>query len=163
MTKIIVADTGPLIALALVNLLPRAAEFLGEIHVPKTVLAEAVQDISKPGAQIIQHAFQQGFIIQHTVTLTAQYQEILALLDLGEIEAFILAEQLNAHLLIDEKRGRRVAKERGIKITGTAATLIKAKQTHIIYQVKPLLDILTQQGYRLSQTVTSEILILCGE
>lgn len=65
--------------------------------------------------------------------------------------------------LIDEKRGRRVATCHHIKITGTAAVLIKAKQNHFISEIKPLLETLSTHGYRLGPKLIEQVLIISGE
>ena len=46
------------------------------------------------------------------------------LLDKGEIEAIILAEELNLILLIGEKIGRKIAKHIGLSIIGLLGVLI---------------------------------------
>ena len=54
-------------------------------------------------------------------------------LDSGESEAISLAQELKAErLLIDEKAGRKVAKERGIQIAGTLAVLEEAAVRELI-------------------------------
>jgi predicted nucleic acid-binding protein len=58
MAKVIVADTGPLIALSLIDLLAFLPEFFSHVYVPETVFAEATVEISKPGAVQIQTARQ---------------------------------------------------------------------------------------------------------
>ena len=54
-------------------------------------------------------------------------------LDRGESEAISLAHDLKAEkLLIDEKRGRKVAKEMGFEIAGTLAVLQEAAVRELI-------------------------------
>ncbi|MCV6613419.1 MAG: DUF3368 domain-containing protein, partial [Cellvibrionaceae bacterium] len=95
--------------------------------------------------------------------LDSRLENLSKVLDLGEAEAIALAEQLGAIVLIDERRGRSVAKQRNIPITGTAAILIKAKQAGEVAQVKPLLDTLDKVGYRLSPALINEVLKIIGE
>lgn len=163
MTKIIVADTGPLIALALLELLPRLPTLFSVVYVPDGVAAEALQDSGKPGAQAISQAFETGWIVRRTIDLSDVYLDLVTLLDQGEAQALALAEQLEAIALIDERRGRKVAALRGIKVTGTAAVLIHAKTAGEIPAVKPLLDRLAQHGYRLSSSLIRDVLRLAGE
>lgn len=158
MAKIIVADTGPLIALALVDLLPLLPTLFSAVYVPETVLREATRDISRPGAQAIQTVIEKGLIIVQSVTLSKNLQDLIDVLDQGEAEALSLAQELNAMLLIDERRGRKVALKHGIAITGSAAMLIKAKQQGLITKVKPLIEKLNLHGYRMSDHLITEIL-----
>ncbi len=66
MTKIIVADTGPLIALALLKLLATLPKLFTVVYVPDAVTTEALQDTNKPGAQSILHAFDSAWIVRQS-------------------------------------------------------------------------------------------------
>ena len=51
----------------------------------------------------------------------------LARLDAGERDAIMLAAELNAEqLIVDDREGRRIAKERGIPVIGTLGVLKEA-------------------------------------
>ena len=57
----------------------------------------------------------------------------LADLDLGEREAIQLAEEQHADLLlIDERKGRQRARQRGLKTTGTLGVLLSAGELGLI-------------------------------
>ena len=118
MGKVIVADTDPLIALALVELLPVLQKLFSDVYVPVSVLDEATKDSSKPGAKAIKLAVEKGWVVVHPVEMGESFQELIEVLDQGEAEALALAKQLNAVVLIDERRGRKVAIKHGIAVTG---------------------------------------------
>ena len=64
-----------------------------------------------------------------------------ATLDKGEASAIALAlETRDCVLIIDEQKGRKMAKQLGIAITGTLGILAQAKQNGFIVKLKPLLD-----------------------
>ena len=163
MGKVVVADTGPLIALALVELLPALPGTFTTVYVPDGVVREATQDGSKPGAQEIHLALDNGWLIQRSVKISDAYLDVMEFLDQGEAEALTLAEQLNAVALIDERRGRKIAAKQGISVTGTAAVLIRAKQSGEVALISHLLDTLVQCGYRLSPSLVKEVLRMAGE
>ena len=48
MTKIVVVDTGPLIALSLIDLLPVLPKLFTVVCAPEAVVAEATADTAKP-------------------------------------------------------------------------------------------------------------------
>ena len=52
--------------------------------------------------------------------------ELELILGRSEAEAIMLAEKLKLPLIIDEKKGRKIAERRGIKIIGTLGILLKA-------------------------------------
>ncbi len=163
MSKIIVADTGPLIALAILRFLPVLAKLFPEIYVPAGVLSEALQDPTKRGAQEIQCALDKGWLVRREVEMSTTYTDLAALLDQGEAEALALAKELNALALIDERRARKVALKQAIPVTGSAAVLIKAKKAGHIKAVKPLLIELVSHGYRLAPALIEDVLSICGE
>ena len=163
MSRIIVADTGPLIALALVDLLPALSEMFSKVYIPHAVLAEAIHDAAKPGAKAITTALAQGWIIEKAVSLEPLFEALVELLDRGEAEALALAKQLDAVALIDERRGRKVAAKQGIRITGSSAIFIKAKLAGVIDEVAPLIDKLAMHGYRMSDDLKRDVLNKAGE
>lgn len=85
-------------------------------------------------------------------------------LDLGESSAIALAlENQNSLLIIDEKKGRKIAKAMGIDVTGTLGILVKAKNKGIIEKVSPVLDKLEASNFRISPTLRALIIKQVGE
>ncbi len=86
-------------------------------------------------------------------------------LDRGEAEAIALAERLQADLLLmDERIGRRCARERNLRVVGLLGTLIVAKQRGLIAAVRPLVEQLRQRaGFYVSDTLLAEVLQRAGE
>ncbi len=85
-------------------------------------------------------------------------------LDLGESSAIALAlENPNSLLIIDEKKGRKIAKAMGIDVTGTLGILIKAKSKGVIEKVKPILDKLESANFRISPSLRASVLKQAGE
>jgi predicted nucleic acid-binding protein len=66
-------------------------------------------------------------------------------------------------LLIDERRGRQIARRLGIPIAGLAGVLLAAKQRGRLASVGSVLSALARQGYRLSDALVAEVLRLAGE
>ena len=58
----------------------------------------------------------------------------------GEREAIILAEELQAQLLIDAQRGREVATALGLAVLGSLRILGEAKRRGFIAAVRPLIE-----------------------
>jgi len=159
----VVADAGPLIALARIGRLSLLRELVGTVFVPAAVVAECVGDCSRPGAVAIQDALAEGLLVARRSEPTAELETLAQLLDLGEAEALSLAIAEGISVLMDERRGRGVARHLGVPVIGTGAVLIAAKQAHLVDTVAPLVDELQRCGYRLSTPLIAEILRRCGE
>jgi len=61
-------------------------------------------------------------------------------------------------LLIDERKGREVAKKIGLKIMGILGVLVRAKENRIIQIVKPLIEKLELNDFRISAKLKTQIL-----
>lgn len=86
--------------------------------------------------------------------------------DLGAGEAEVLAlalEEPGSLVILDDRLARRVAQLQNVRITGTAGVLLKAKQEGHISAVMPLLNKLTQLGFRLSNAMQAAISQLAEE
>jgi len=60
--------------------------------------------------------------------------------------------------IIDENKGRSVAKRLGLKVTGTIGVIIKAKEQGLIHSGKDLLNRLDQHGFWLSEKLKRQIM-----
>jgi predicted nucleic acid-binding protein len=80
-------------------------------------------------------------------------------LDIGEAEAIVLAQEKQADwLLVDENKTRTIAQRLGMRMIGTVGLLLLAKQQGKIATIRPLLDSLRHQQFRLSQKVYESVL-----
>ncbi len=159
----VVADTSPLIGLARVGLLPVLSQLFTTVYASAAVVAEATRDADRPRAAAIQQALRDGALVARNVEHTPELNALTAVLDAGEAEALLLAEHLELPVLIDERRGRGVAKAIGLEVIGTGAVLIASKNRGLITSVAPYLDRLQESGYRLSDALISAIRQRCGE
>jgi uncharacterized protein len=85
------------------------------------------------------------------------------IVDAGEAEAIALASERNCLLISDDKQARTAAKRLGIAIIGTVGILIRAKQNGIITEIKPILDALDANEFRISRALREEALKIAGE
>ena len=82
----------------------------------------------------------------------------------GEAEVLTLSKEKNADIiLIDEKKARKVARRAGFKVVGVLGLLLVAKNRALIPTVKPFIDELCRQGFRLSEKVKERALKEAGE
>ncbi len=101
-----------------------------------------------------------GFIEVRPVAGSAELDRRRMVLDEGEACAITLAEQIHADLLlIDEKKGRLVAEQAGLRYIGLVGVLIEAKRRGVITAVASVLDrLVSEAGFRLSPLLHAAVL-----
>ena len=160
---LIVADAGPLIGLAIAGRIEILGALFEKVLIPQAVLEELQIEASRPGSFALSKAKEQGWLLTEDVPEATDMTQLAELLDRGEAEAIVLAQSRDARLLIDERKGRAVARRRGVGVIGTGGVLLLAKREHVIDQIAPILDELASHGYRLSDELRRELLVLARE
>jgi predicted nucleic acid-binding protein len=156
---ILVADCSALIALSACGQLELLEKLFETVVVPDAVYLEATVADKKEARQL--KTFLQGKVRQVDIS---QYVFLDAFADLGETEAMLLYKQLAANkLLIDDKRGRKVAKINNISIIGSLGVLLAAKERGLITEIAPLLNLIQQSDVHISDTLIESVLELAGE
>lgn len=88
-----------------------------------------------------------------------QQNALELILDKGEASAIALClENKNSLLIIDEKKGRRIAQELGVKIIGTLGLVLSAKKNDLLDSVEEFLEKLENAGFHISQNLKDNIL-----
>jgi predicted nucleic acid-binding protein len=91
-------------------------------------------------------------------------EKLQLILDAGEASAITLAlETENSILIIDEKKGRKVARDLNVTIIGTLKVLLIAKNKGVISSVKQLINELQKHSFRFNKAIVAEVLRLAGE
>jgi len=159
---IVVANAGPLIALAQIGQFHLLQLLFGKIYIPPAVQREIlVSGQGRPGAYEV--ATENWVLVADIEDWTA-VQLLRDRLDAGESEAIVLALEKKADLvLIDEARGRRVAEAHGLNRSGTIGILIMAKKRGLVAEIQPLLDRLLEVGFRMDEELYQTALTLVGE
>lgn len=86
-------------------------------------------------------------------------------LDPGESEAVVLAKELHAdHLLMDERKGRRIAAKQGVPVIGLLGVILMARKRNIIPSARQIVERIDQEaGFYLSSQVKETALKTVGE
>jgi predicted nucleic acid-binding protein len=121
MSKPVVANAGPWMALAKLNLLHLLKQLYGRVLLPQSVFAEVVVEGMRRGSEDV-HTLrlflsQEGWQPTEVKDIPGELASVH--LDRGEQESIALALALDSVLLIDEERGREVARQYGVKISPT--------------------------------------------
>ncbi len=162
MTKlVIIADSSPLIALAIIGELELLPRLYQRVVIPPAVWDEVtVQGAGLPGAEIVRRCA--WLEIQ---TPTADVLVPLSILvDRGEAEALALAQTIpHSTVLLDDAQARRVAERFGIARIGTLGILRRAKKAGWLAAIKPHLITLRQNGIYIRQNLMDAVLRDVGE
>lgn len=156
---ILVADCSALVALSVCDSLNLLERLFTSIVVPETVYNEATRP-DKKQAQALK-IFLQGKVRQVNLQ---NYVFLDAFADAGETEAMLLYKQLSAgKLLIDDRRGRKVAKINQISTIGSLGVMLAAKEKGLVVEIAPLLNQIEQSDIYLSPDLIATVLELAGE
>jgi predicted nucleic acid-binding protein len=87
-----------------------------------------------------------------------------ARLGAGEREAIALALEISAdELVLDDLAARRLAHSLGISLIGSLGLLLRAKTRGLIPSVRPLLEAMQANGFRVAARVVEGMLRAAGE
>ena len=152
---IVISDTSPLTALLSVG----AADILPQLF-SEVVIPEAVRDELRRS-----HSHLPPWLRVATVENQAQARQYAQLVDAGEAEAIELAKELHAdQLLMDERKGRRLAVREGVPVIGLLGVVLLARRNRIIPSARALIERLQQQaGMYLAEDIKEAALISVGE
>jgi len=156
---ILVADASALIALAACDSLALLEALFGTVLVPETVFIE-VTPVDKPQSDRLRN-YLRGKV--RTVDMR-HFVYLDGFADAGETEAMLLYKEIAAdYLLIDDKRGRKVAKINQIKTIGSLGVLLQAKRAGLINCVAPLIEQIATSPIFMSETLVKTVLELADE
>jgi predicted nucleic acid-binding protein len=128
---IVVSDNSVLSCLAEIGELSLLRRLYGKITITETIRHEAMHAGAPGGLRALFLAVPDWITV---VSDTLPYLEETGALDAGEASAISLAWQYrdSCLLILDEKRGRRVATALGLRITGTAGLLTDAAAAGLV-------------------------------
>ena len=149
--RIIISDASPLIALVDIGELELLKQLYKEVFITDIVRNEIVADLP-------------DWVKINTDYDPKQLQLLELELDPGEASAIAFAlKNPGSTLILDESKGRSVAKRLGLKITGTMGIIIKAKEKGFITSGTAILDKLENHGFWLSDQLKKLVLKRLGE
>jgi predicted nucleic acid-binding protein len=152
---IIVSDTSPLSALITVKQAELLTLIFGEVIIPNAVQAELLRfHTSLPQWLRVQSATDASLVDRHCEVV-----------DRGEAEAIVLAQEIRAdYVLIDERRGRRLAREQGLRVIGLLGIVLLAKRRDLIPSARELIEeMIRRSGVYLDEDTKNNALRSVGE
>ena len=162
----VVSDSSPLNYLALLSDFDLLRQIYGTLVIPPAVHREVVErGAGYPVGKAVAAALGEWISVAEApdaaqiISLRSEHR-----LDAGESEAILVAEALGkAVLLMDEQRGVRCARLRGMTVIRTPLIYADAKILGLIGSVQEKLDELRSHGFRLSDRHYELILQELGE
>lgn len=99
------------------------------------------------------------FIKIQTVTQDGELENLRLLLDIGESEAIKLAKDRTLPLIIDEKKGRKIASNMGVKIIGLLGVIyLNIKREYLSRnEAKTLFEEIAKDGFRIKDKLVSDM------
>src|SRR4030042_4610005 len=151
MDKIIISDTSCLIALSNIGLLDVLRDLYQEVIITKEVQAEFGGNLPE-------------WIIVSEVKNKDKQAEIEKIVDKGEASSIALAlETKNSTLIIDEVKGRKIAKSFNLDIIGTIGILLLADKKGLLTDVLGIILKMVNRGFRLSDTLLDKLIEKYGK
>jgi predicted nucleic acid-binding protein len=134
---IVVSDTSPITALLTVKKAEVLKQLFGEVVIPNAVETELLRT----------HPVLPAWLRVQPLQNSARANLYARSVDRGEAEAIALAEELHAdHLLIDERKGRRLAQQQGVSVVGLLGVILLAKRAQLIPSARALLEELDREA-----------------
>ena len=162
MAGIVLTDASPLIGLARVDGLNWLGSLFGEVWMPTQVRSEVMAG-SGPDVESLEAAETAG-ILRIWPSSSPSHPD-LPDLDEGESACIRigLAHADGALILMDERAGRALAHEYGLRVAGTAAVIGMAKSRGLIPSARAVFARLHASDFRISASVIDTILHRVGE
>lgn len=153
----VVCDTSPLILLAKIDRLELLFRLYSQTAIPISVLDEVRVRPTEETTAIESLVENQAIQIQRVSPQVLE--SVPADLGAGEREAIALAIETDANMIVlDDREGRRVARERELSVTGTIGVLVEARARDMIASVRKEMDRLIEAGMWIDEAFYHRIL-----
>ena len=166
--RVVIADAGPMIALARIESLHLLRQLFGSVCITTTVRDEILPaKWAFADADLLVRTLAEGWIDVVEVP-QSDYRPLNPGVDAGEASSLQMAnhwrEAGDAVLLVmDDRAGRMEAKRSGLALIGSAAVIGLAKTAGLVPEVRPLLERMVASGYFIGPSIVSAVLADAGE
>jgi len=156
----IVSDATTLIILGKLGRYDLLENLFSKIYIPQEVMREI--DIKSDG--VYEEIEKNSLFETKEIKDMALFELLDGILDRGESEAIVLAKELELILLIDEKKGRGIAKNMGLSIIGLIGVLILNVKKSLISNQEAIMVLEEIKGvkFRVSQRLEESFLEMIG-
>jgi len=157
MKKCLVSNTGPMIALGGIGELEILKKLFNEVMIPRAVYNELTT-----GYFNIESG-RESFKAPEWISIVDLSQEpdplLVRMLDPGEAAVIQLVSVHGGTILMDERKGRKIAGDiYHLPVIGTAGLLILAKRDKLINAATPLLISMRDNGYWIDEAILNFVM-----
>ena len=166
--RVVIADAGPLIALARIDALHLLRQLFGHVFITTTVRDE----ILPAGALFAEGALLMSTLAEGWINVvevpTSDFTPINPGVDAGEASSIHFAKQQRdagdaVLIVMDDRAGRLEAKSLGLEFIGSAAVIGLAKTEGLVPAARPLLEQIVASGYFIGPSIVSAVLARVNE
>ena len=144
---LVVSNTSPISNLAIIGKLDLLRVRYGRVLLPECVKRELAALSHPAGRERIDSALTDGWLEVRSLAGQVKAETYARRVDPGEAEAIALAEELRADkLLIDDRLGRELARERSLPIAGLLGELLHAKWNGRLASLRNTIDELKSEA-----------------
>ena len=152
--NLIVSDSTTIITLLNIERVDILKNIFDEVYIPDKVYDEVVIEENV--------TLESPFFIKREIEDKTLYKLLSRSLDAGESEAIVLAKEMNLSLIIDEKKGRKIANNMGINIMGFLGLLLlnHKKKCLLEDEILEVYYLAKEASFRVSQRLEEQFFIL---
>jgi predicted nucleic acid-binding protein len=161
--RVVIADAGPLIALARIDALHLLRQLFGHVFITTTVRDEILPAGAVfAEASLLISTLAEGWINVVEVPIS-DFTPINPGVDAGEASSIHFAKQQRdagdaVLIVMDDRAGRLEAKSLGLEFIGSAAVIGLAKTEGLVPAARPLLEQIVASGYFIGPSIVSAVL-----
>ncbi len=158
LNAIVVSDSTTLISLINIERFELLFKFSDSIIITPAVYSEV--SVQKASKRILDEYISLSRITVSKVDDLKKVKELLIRLDLGESESIVLAKEQNLPLIIDEKKGKKIALSFGIDTIGLIGILLVYKKKKYLSndEIVTIIQELREVDFRVSDVLLELLL-----
>ena len=158
LNSIVISDSTTLISLINIERFELLFKFSDTIIVTPSVYSEVT--VQKSAKRVLDEYISLSKVVVSDVKNSQKVKELLIRLDIGESESIVLAEEKNLPLIIDEKKGKKIALSFGIEAIGLIGILLVYKKRSYLSnaEIVEIVEELREVSFRVSDRLLGLLL-----
>jgi len=158
LNSIVISDSTTLISLINIERFELLFKFSDTIIVTPSVYSEVT--VQKSAKRVLDEYISLSKVVVNEVKNSKKVKELLIRLDIGESESIVLAEEKNLPLIIDEKKGKKIALSFGLDAIGLIGILLVYKKRAYLSndEIVEIVEELREVNFRVSDSLLGLLL-----